>query len=58
MVLKYIPNWQDKKHKCFFCGTDKSVKYIVSMKGAYVCACNKCALFFPTKLNREEDEGK
>lgn len=49
--MKLIPNWQDKLLRCHFCGTTKSVKYAVELKGAYcdnkrleVFACNKCAL--------------
>lgn len=48
-MLRVIPNWEEKKLKCHFCGTQKSVKYAVSIYGAVKCACNKCALKFGGK---------
>ena len=40
---------RDKK-KCYFCGSDKSVKYIFTKESPYLaepaqlCVCNRCAL--------------
>ena len=49
--MKFIPNWREKKLKCYFCGEERSVKYIVEIFDRFVsdepfdvCACNKCAL--------------
>ena len=49
--MKIIPNWQEKKLKCYFCGETRSVKYFVEEFDRFkadepfeVCACNKCAL--------------
>jgi transcription elongation factor Elf1 len=47
--MQYINNWQDKNLYCMFCGTDKSVKYFVTIrnqngKDASVCCCNWCVL--------------
>lgn len=43
-----IENWQDKHLYCSFCGTDKSVKYMLTVNAnnrkASICCCNKCAL--------------
>ena len=44
--MKLIPNWQDYGLHCFMCGTDKSVKYFVTLdvnqrKGT-ACLCNAC----------------
>jgi transcription elongation factor Elf1 len=42
--MKFIPNWKDKSLKCHFCGTTKSVKYVVELYGVEVCTCNRCVL--------------
>lgn len=49
--MKIIPNWQNQRKPCYFCGSTKSVKYMVetyeimlSDEPFEVCACNKCAL--------------
>lgn len=49
--MKLIPNWQNKRLRCHFCGTTRSVKYtvkvfdpVVSNQTTDVCACNMCAL--------------
>lgn len=49
--MELIPNWQDQDLTCAFCGTKKSVKYIIDTLSVEeqtnkVCACNKCALLF------------
>jgi hypothetical protein len=53
--MKYIPNWQEKKLTCYFCGEKRSVKYVVEEYDRFkqdepfeVCACNKCALLHST----------
>ena len=58
-VMKLIPNWQEHDLTCGFCGSKKSVKYLVPVMiidtipsgektTREVCACNKCALLFST----------
>ena len=55
--MKLIPNWQKQDLTCAFCGSKKSVKYIVPVMiidtipsgektTREVCACNRCALLF------------
>lgn len=56
--MELIPNWQDQDLTCAFCGSKKSVKYIVPVIlidtllwgdkeiKTETCACNKCALIF------------
>ena len=55
--MKLIPNWQERDLTCGFCGTKKSVKYMVPVMiidtipsgektTREVCACNSCALVF------------
>lgn len=48
-VAKMIEVSKRKNCKCHFCGTDKSVKYLVEIfdpivanKTTEVCCCNKC----------------
>lgn len=48
--MKYIPDWQNKKLRCHYCGEERSVKYTVEVfdpvldnKPTTVCACNMCA---------------
>lgn len=60
--MKIIPNWQEKKLKCYFCGETRSVKYFVEEFDRFkayepfeVCACNKCALLH---YNPTEKGGK
>lgn len=56
-ILGIIPKEKRENKRCYFCGTDLSVKYIVEVfdpvlanEPSKVCACNKCALYF----NRNE----
>lgn len=47
-MMQMIENWQSKELYCLFCGTNKSVKYMVTVdvngrKGT-VCCCNKCVM--------------
>ena len=55
--MKLIPNWQEHDLTCGFCGTKKSVKYMIPVividsipTGEKTeqerCACNRCALLF------------
>lgn len=57
MKLKPISPEERKNAKCYFCGTDKSVKYIVrvfeddSIEDInHRPCCNKCALMFNDQL--------
>ena len=56
-VMKLIPNWQEHDLTCSFCGSKKSVKYMVPViiidtipcgekTTREVCTCNRCALLF------------
>lgn len=62
--MRLIPNWQDQDLTCRFCGTKKSVKYLVPVMiidtipseektTREVCACNKCALRFYTQEEKD-----
>lgn len=49
MKHMFIPDWNKKKSRCHFCGTNKSVKYktyvmdpVVGSKPTEVCVCNRC----------------
>lgn len=49
--MKYIPDWQNKKLRCHYCGSTKSVKYevevfdpVIADTPTSVCACNMCAM--------------
>lgn len=46
--MKLIPNWRNENLICPFCGSNKSVKYFVTLaigeKDVDVPCCNKCAL--------------
>ena len=55
--MKLIPNWQEHDLTCGFCGSKKSVKYMVPVMiidtipsgektTREVCTCNRCALAF------------
>ena len=55
--MKLITNWQEQDLTCGFCGSKKSVKYMVPViiidaipsgekTAREVCACNRCALAF------------
>ena len=55
--MKLIPNWQEHDLTCGFCGSKKSVKYMVPViiidsipygeeTTREVCACNRCVLAF------------
>lgn len=63
-VMKLIPNWQDLDLTCGFCGSKKSVKYLVPVMiidtipsgektTREVCACNKCALLFSSQEEKD-----
>lgn len=44
--MKYNPDWRNKSLKCYFCGSNLSVKYLVVVKDGNVekevRSCNKC----------------
>lgn len=46
--MQVIENWQNKELYCMFCGTNKSVKYMLTLdvngREGTVCGCNKCVL--------------
>lgn len=49
--MKLIPIEERGKYRCHFCGTNKSVKYVIKIfdpviddKPVKVTCCNKCAL--------------
>lgn len=55
--MKLIPNWQEHNLSCAFCGSKKSVKYMVPVMiidtipygektTREVFACNRCVLAF------------
>ena len=55
--MKLIPNWQEQDLTCGFCGSKKSVKYMVPViiidtipigekAEQERCACNRCAILF------------
>lgn len=48
-IIKMIPSDKRDSARCYFCGTNKSVKYLVRLKepmfskaSMLVCCCNKC----------------
>lgn len=51
--LELIPDWPNKKFRCYFCGETRSVKYMKTIfdpvidnnNWTKVCVCNKCALW-------------
>ena len=51
--MKYIANWRDKGLKCYFCGTNMSVKYQVTIMEndteKKVCSCNRCIFLHEIK---------
>ena len=56
--MQLIENWQNKELYGFYCGSNKSVKYIttvtkVSGKTASVCSCNKCIGHLVNKIKEE-----
>ena len=63
-VMKLIPNWQKHDLTCGFCGSKKSVKYMVPVMiidtipygektTREICACNKCALLFSSQEDKD-----
>ena len=40
-------DWLHRNHRCYFCGSDKSVKYDAILEsGKTVPCCNKCAFIY------------
>lgn len=57
MTVKLIADWKNKKLRCHFCGSEKSVKYEATIfdsnidnKKSKICCCNKCALVYNNKM--------
>lgn len=46
MYLRLLPTEERKRHKCYFCGETRSVKYSVTIRDGSeiieVASCNKC----------------
>lgn len=44
--IQRIPNWYKKGLTCYFCGSDKSVKYQIESKNKnrIIFCCNTCLL--------------
>lgn len=46
MYFRLLPTEERKRHKCYFCGETRSVKYLVSIQDGSkiieVASCNKC----------------
>ena len=56
--MQLIENWKNKGLYCFYCGSNKSVKYIITItkangKTASVCSCNKCIGNLVNKMSNE-----
>jgi len=46
-MLKPIENWTEKNERCYFCDSNVSVKYTMTISDPLpmeVTVCNKCAL--------------
>lgn len=57
--MQLIENWQNKGFYCFYCGSNKSVKYMITItkangKIASVCSCNKCIGHLANKTSKGE----
>lgn len=57
--MQLIENWQNKGFYCFYCGSNKSVKYMITItkangKTASVCSCNKCIGHLANKTSKGE----
>lgn len=59
--MKLIPIDDRVNKHCYFCGTDRSVKYVVkvsdpvlSEKPTNVYYCNRCAAIFSCEMEEEE----
>ena len=55
--MQLIENWKNKELYCFYCGSNKSVKYIITItkangKTASVCSCNKCIGNLVNKMSK------
>lgn len=49
-IVKPIPDWDKKQNICWFCGSDKSVKYMISYSGQDFHICNTCMIKLATRL--------
>lgn len=54
-VVNPIPDWDKKQNTCFFCKSNKSVKYMLSYAGQDFPVCNACMLKIATKLWEGKD---
>ena len=54
-VVNLIPDWDKKQNTCFFCNSNKSVKYMLSYSGQDFPVCNACMLKIATKLWEGKD---
>ena len=49
-IVKPIPNWDKKQNACWFCKSNKSVKYALSCLGQEFPICITCMLKLATIL--------
>lgn len=61
--MKFISNWTEQNNKCYYCKTDKSVKYTLTIplqgtakQSQTVCVCNRCVLLHTHEECEEDDE--
>ena len=60
MKIKLIDKERGKDAKCYFCGTNKSVKYEIKISGNNIISdinrysCNKCVLMFYDKFVEDD----
>ena len=60
--MKFVGNWTKQNNKCYYCKTDKSVKWTLTIplqntnkQSQTVCVCNKCVLLHAHEEYEEED---
>lgn len=49
-MVKPIPDWDKKQNNCWFCNSDKSIKYELSIMGIDFPICNACMIELATRL--------
>ena len=54
-IVKPIPDWDKKQNACWFCKSNKSVKYMLSYLGHEFPICNTCMIKLATKLWEGKD---
>ena len=57
-IVKPIPDWDKKQNICWFCGSDKSVKYELSSMELDFPICNACIHKIATRLWEGKDAMK